>query len=147
MAALVFAGHLEREGLADRVRTSSAGIGNWHVGQGADLRTVDVLRKHGYRSSHVAAQVGEDHLDADLVVALDVGHDRVLARYGVPAERRRLLRSFDPDADDPSVPDPYGGDADDFELVYQQIEAAMPNLLDWVRARVGASEATGDPAL
>ncbi len=51
----------------------------------------------------------------------------------MPAERRRLLRSFDPRADGDSVPDPYYGDVTDFELVRDQIEAAVSGLLDWVR--------------
>ncbi|MCM6773480.1 low molecular weight phosphotyrosine protein phosphatase [Nocardia sp. CDC159] len=136
MAEKIFAAHLERAGLADRVRVSSAGTTAWHVGSDADARTTAVLNRHGYPVGHVAAMVGADHLDADLVVALDTSHERDLTRLGVPPERRRLLRSFDPDADDPDVPDPYYGDDADFELVREQIEAAVPALLDWVHERL-----------
>ena len=83
---------------------------------------------------HTAAQVGPDHLDADLVVALDTGHDRALAHAGVPTDRRRLLRSFDPLADGPDVADPYYGGPDGFASVREQIEAAVPGLLAWVRS-------------
>ncbi len=89
----------------------------------------------GYPTGHSAAQVNADHLAADLVVALDTGHERELAHLGVPTERRRLLRSFDPEADGESVPDPYYGDQEDFELVRDQIEAAIPYMLDWIRER------------
>ncbi|MET4613649.1 protein-tyrosine phosphatase [Rhodococcus sp. PvR044] len=135
MAEKILLGHLREAGLDARVRVSSAGTGDWHVGHEADHRTNAVLRGHGYPTGHRAAQVDRDHLDADLVVALDTGHDRALAHLGVPAERRRLLRSFDPDpdADGDSVPDPYYGDRADFELVREQIEAAVPGLLQWVR--------------
>ena len=85
-----------------------------------------MLRAAGYPTGHSAAQVNADHLAADLVVALDTGHERELAHLGVPTERRRLLRSFDPEADGESVPDPYYGDQEDFELVRDQIEAAFP---------------------
>jgi protein-tyrosine phosphatase len=133
MAEKIFLGHLREAGLADEVRVSSAGTGGWHAGDEADHRTTAVLRAHGYPVGHRAAQVDDDHLDADLVVALDTGHDRELAHLGVPTDRRRLLRSFDPDADGDSVPDPYYGDAADFDLVREQIEAAVPGLLAWVR--------------
>lgn len=136
MAEKILLGHLSDAGLADHVRVSSAGTGDWHVGDDADHRTTAVLVASGYPTGHSAAQVGTDHLDADLVVALDTGHDRALAHLGVPTERRRLLRSFDPDADGDSVPDPYYGDSTDFELVRDQIEAAVPGLLDWVRERL-----------
>lgn len=133
MAEWVFAEHVRRAGLDDRVRVTSAGTHGYHIGEGADRRTDKVLEAAGYPTGHCAAQVDDDHLTADLVVPLDRGHDRILARLGVPSERRRLLRSFDPDADGDSVPDPYYGDITDFELVRDQIEAAVPGLLAWVR--------------
>lgn len=134
MAAKMFEAHLFRAGLANRVRVSSAGTGSWHVGDPADPRTEATLRRAGYAVEHVAATFGPEHRDADLVVALDTGHDRELAQRGVPTEQRRLLRSFDPAADGADVPDPYYGDQADFDLVRDQIEAAVPGLLDWVRA-------------
>lgn len=136
MAEKILLGHLEREALADRVRVSSAGIEGWHAGKEADERTNIVLRQGGYPTGHSAAKVNADHLAADLVVALDTGHERELAHLGVPTERRRLLRSFDPEADGDSVPDPYYGDQDGFELVREQIEAAVAGILVWIRERV-----------
>ncbi|WP_306359127.1 low molecular weight protein-tyrosine-phosphatase [Nocardia sp. CC227C] len=137
MAEKIFAAHLRRAGLADRVRVSSAGTGGWHVGDDADPRTTDELRRHGYPVGHAAAVIGADHRAADLLVALDTSHERALARMGVPSAARRLLRSFDPAADGPDIADPYYGDQRDFELVRQQIEAAVPGLLDWVREQLG----------
>lgn len=134
MAAKMFEAHLFRAGLANRVRVSSAGTGSWHVGDPADPRTEATLRRAGYGTEHIAATFGPEHRDADLIVALDTGHDRELAHRGVPTERRRLLRSFDPAADGSDVPDPYYGDQADFDLVRDQIEAAVPGLLDWVHA-------------
>ncbi|TCN51755.1 protein-tyrosine phosphatase [Rhodococcus sp. SMB37] len=133
MAEKIFLEHLRREGLDDRVRVSSAGTHGWHIGSDADPRTDAILQRHGYPTGHRAAKLGDDHLSADLVVALATGHDRELAVLGVPNERRVLLRLFDSDADDDSVPDPYYGGLAAFEQVREQIEACMPGLLDWVR--------------
>ncbi|MBF6478704.1 protein tyrosine phosphatase, partial [Nocardia cyriacigeorgica] len=104
-----------------------------------DPRTNATLRRHGYPTGHVAAVFGDGHRDADLVIAMDSGHDRELAQLGIPTERRRLLRSFDPDADGLDVPDPYYGPDSGFELVRDQIEAAIPGLLDWVRLALAAA--------
>jgi protein-tyrosine phosphatase len=136
IAALVFSARLEEEGLADRVRVTSAGTGSWHVGEAADRRARRVLAAHGYSTSHVAAQVDEDHLSADLLVALDSGHAAELRELLAEDSRLRMLRSFDPDADDEDVADPYYGDYAGFEVVLEQVEAAMPGLVEWVRARV-----------
>lgn len=138
MAEKILAAHLEREGFADKVRVTSAGTGGWHIGDEADPRTVRELREAGYPTAHVAAQFGSVHTDADLVVALDKGHDRALARLGVSSARRRLLRSFDPHADGTDVADPYYGGRSGFIECRQQIEAAVPGLLDWVREQLGA---------
>lgn len=137
MAALVFGEHLRQAGLEDRVTISSAGTGPWHIGDPADPRTAKVLADHGYPTEHVAAQVGDQHLDADLLVAMDAGHLRVVRDAVDDPERVRMLRSFDPDAEDRSeVPDPYFDDNRGFDIVLSMIESAVPGLLDWVRERV-----------
>jgi protein-tyrosine phosphatase len=140
MAAIVFREHLRREGLADKVEVTSAGIGDWHVGNSADYRTVKVLEEYGYDCDHVAAQVGDQHLGADLILAMDSGNDRTLRRmlsaYGGDPSRVRMLRSFDPEAaasGDLDVPDPYFGGKSGFPKVLEMIEATMPGLMSWVR--------------
>jgi len=137
MAALVSGEHLRRAGLADRVRVTSAGTGPWHVGEPADPRAEATLRAHGYPTDHVAAQVDSSHLDADLLLAADLGHLRVLrSKIGDP-DRVRLLRDFDPEAGpDAEVPDPYYGGDDGFDTVLGMIERSSAGLLDWVRERL-----------
>ncbi|NRN69051.1 Low molecular weight phosphotyrosine protein phosphatase [Kibdelosporangium sp. 4NS15] len=134
MAALVVREHLRREGLADDVRITSAGTGSWHVGDAADSRAQKVLLDHGYPTAHVAAQVGEEHLGADLLLAMDSGHVRELRGLVDDPSKIRLFRSFDPAATgDLDVPDPYYGGNDGFRIVLAMIEAATPGLIEWVR--------------
>jgi protein-tyrosine phosphatase len=135
MAEHILRRHAEDEGLD--VVVDSSGTGGWHVGDAADSRTVRVLRRHGYTADHSARKFDRAWFDDyDLVVALDRGHLRELtarARDGRDRAKIRLLRSFDPEAADPDVPDPYyDGDAE-FEQVREMIEAAVPGLLDHVR--------------
>ena len=134
MAEKMFAHQIAGRGLADRVRVSSAGTGGWHAGAGADDRAVRVLRRRGYPGEHTAAQVCDDHLSADLVVALGRNHQRILLDLGVPPDRVRMLRSFDPrsGAHPTDVEDPYYGEDADFETAFTVIEAALPGLHAWV---------------
>jgi protein-tyrosine phosphatase len=138
MAEKMFADQLRRRGVADAVRVTSAGTGNWHVGERADPRAASTLRAHGYSTDHRAAQVDEDHLTADLVVALDRNHARMLRHLGVDDDRLRMLRAFDPrsGAHTPDVDDPYYGDAQDFESVFAVIDASLPGLHAWVDERL-----------
>jgi protein-tyrosine phosphatase len=138
MAEKMFAHQISQRGLQDAVRVTSAGTAGWHIGARADERAGRVLRAHGYPADHCAAQIGNDHLEADLVVALARNHVRQLHELGVDADRIRMLRSFDPrsGAHVLDVDDPYYGDHDDFEAVFATIEAALPGLHDWVDDRL-----------
>ncbi|MGW5352809.1 low molecular weight protein-tyrosine-phosphatase [Streptomyces sp. NPDC004031] len=132
-AELVFREKLREAGLAGQVRVSSAGIGDWHEGESIDERAGEALVRHGYPVVHVAAQVGAGHLRADLLVAMDRGHEKALRALVDDPSRVRLLRSFDPDADGTDVPDPYYGGPAGFDAVLAMIEDASAGLLDWVR--------------
>lgn len=134
MAASVFREHLHQAGLADEVRVSSAGIGDWHIGKQADSRARATLEANGYAVDHTAAQVGPDRLDADLLLAADRGHLTELRRMVDDSDRVRLLRDFDPAAPpDAEIPDPYYGSDSGFTDVLAMIERAVPGLIDWVR--------------
>ncbi len=108
MAEKMFAHQISERCLGDLVRVTSAGTGSWHAGEGADVRAKRVLRDHGYPTAHRAAQVDDDHLAADLVIALGRNHQRLLRQLGVEDDRLRMLRSFDPrsGAHTPDVEDP-----------------------------------------
>lgn len=141
MAEKILVEHLRRAGLDGKVRVSSAGTGAWHVGQSADYRAAQTLSAAGYPTKHVAAMLDDEHLQADLLLALDSGHYRFLQRLLSSAggtERIRMLRSFDPGAgSDLDVPDPYYGGNGGFTRVLSMIEASMPQLVDWIRANLG----------
>ncbi|GAA0403547.1 low molecular weight protein-tyrosine-phosphatase [Acrocarpospora corrugata] len=124
------------------VLVDSSGTGGWHVGDPADKRTVATLRRHGYTSKHTAQQFRPLWFNRyDLIIALDQGHYRDLRSMAPNPEDRekvRLLREFDTAADGLDVPDPYYGGRAGFELVRDQIEAAVPGLLEEIRKNLPA---------
>jgi protein-tyrosine phosphatase len=137
MAEWILRHHVEKEGLD--VEVDSSGTGGWHVGDGADERTVAALERAGYRSAHIARQFDAGWFDRyDMVIALDESHLRALRSMAPNWQARgniRLLREFDPDAGGHlDIPDPYYGGRDDFDLVLWQVEAAMPGLLKEIRS-------------
>lgn len=124
-------------GLGDTVTVSSAGTGDWHVGQGAHPPARRTLLAAGYPDTHVARQITRRMVDeADLVLAADRGHLRTLRALAADPSRVRLLRSFDPDAADDEVPDPYGYPDEEFARVLAMLQAAAPGLVDEVRRRI-----------
>ncbi|WP_155057226.1 low molecular weight protein-tyrosine-phosphatase [Streptomyces blattellae] len=141
MAESVFHARVAAAGLDELVEVDSAGTGGWHEGDGADPRTVAVLKEHGYAGEHTARRFQASwfsHLD--LVIALDTGHLKALRRLAPTeqdAAKVRLLRSYDPAAHgDLDVPDPYYGGMDGFEECLEMVEAASTGLLAAVRVQV-----------
>jgi protein-tyrosine phosphatase len=137
-AEVVMHALVEDAGLAGHIRVSSAGTGDWHVGKGADERMAEVLVAAGYDvSAHSARQFRRDWFDEhDLVIAMDRSNARDL-RAMAPAgaaDKVRLLTSYDGDAVDEDVPDPYYGGPDGFVDVLDIVERGCRGLLEELRA-------------
>lgn len=133
MADVVFRWFAESAGLRDRVASTSAGTGDWHVGERADLRTLEALERHGYDGTrHRARQFTHaDFARNDLIVALDRSHERILhgwARSEADTDKIALLLSFDADAHALDVPDPYYAGPQMFDDVLGMIESASRSL-------------------
>jgi protein-tyrosine phosphatase len=141
-AEVVMRSMLADAGLADRAVVDSAGIGGWHVGDGADERAVSTLQAHGYDGdTHVARQFEPSWFDDhDLIVAMDAENMRALRRMApeTAADTIVMLRSFDPQSapDDLDVPDPYYGGRGGFDHVLALVEADCAGLLDVIRSRL-----------
>jgi len=128
-------------GLSQRIEAASSGTHSYHVGDGADSRSVQAARRRGYDlSAHRARRLGaEDFDDFDYLLAMDADnmrHMRTLAgsRRAAGAARAKLafLLDFSPAVKLDGVPDPYLG-AEGFETVLDIIETAAEGLLEHIR--------------
>ncbi|WP_242684718.1 low molecular weight protein-tyrosine-phosphatase [Microbacterium sp. SD291] len=133
MAEVVFRDLAERQGLASRIVSRSAGTGDWHLGERADERTIESLARHGYDGSHHRARqfTAASYADNDLIVALDRTHERILREWAHDEDEEgkvTLLLAFDPEASTQDVPDPYYAGAEMFDSVLGMIEAATRGL-------------------
>ncbi len=134
MAEVVFRWFAQSVGLGDRVVSTSAGTGDWHVGERADQRTLDALQRHGYDGgAHRARQFSAvDFARNDLVVALDRTHERILRGWApteADVDKIALLLPFDATRHDVlDVPDPYYAGPDMFDEVLGMIESACRGL-------------------
>ncbi len=128
---------LAEAGLTESVRVSSAGTGDWHVGQPANSQARAALQRAGFGSDHRAHQITAAELrTVDLVLAADRGHLRVLRRLADDPAKVRLLRSFDPGADFDEVPDPYQRSDRHFDDVISMTAAAIPGVLQEIRQQL-----------
>lgn len=136
----VFRQYLRRNGLEQGVEVDSAGMIDYHEGELADPR----MRKHafdrGYKLTHRSRPVVErDFYEFDYMVVMDEDNVRRLQRLQPNGTfKAKLLRmaEFLQNYDYAYIPDPYYGDASDFELVIDLLEDASPALWEHVRAEM-----------
>jgi len=120
---------LQASGRTDIV-VESAGTAGYHEGESADPRTLEVLRRHGWRHRLTARQVrDEDFARFDLLLAMDRSNLRDL-RTRCPSEQSHKLHLMLSPTTGGEVPDPYYGGEDGFDHVYRLLDAAMDHWLE-----------------
>lgn len=119
----------------------SAGTGGYHAGSAPDPRTLAAARKRGVDMSALRARKIEraDFQRFDLILAMDQ-QNLIDCERIAPTPRRaklQLFLEFAPACGLREVPDPYSGEAVDFERVLDLAEAGCQGLLDYCRAQAG----------
>ncbi len=142
MAAAVATELVARAGLSDRVQVESFGTAGYHVGAPIDPGALAALGRRGWPcEGHRARRItAADVKAADLVLVADRSNWADVGRLVTSDSERskvRLLRSFDPALapDGNEVPDPWGGDASDFDHTLGIIEAACYGLVEQLAAK------------
>jgi protein-tyrosine phosphatase len=135
----VLLAQLRAAGLDHAVAVDSAGTAAYHVGERPDPRTLAAAARRGYELPSVARQfVRADFARFTHVLAMDRQNLAALERLrGGGGAVPSLLRSFEPDADAPDVPDPYYGGAPGFEQVLDICERACAGFLTHLRKHAG----------
>ncbi len=147
LAEGVFLHLLAERGLVDRFDVDSAGTGAWHAGERPDPRSLEVAEKYGIELPGRARRIDPpgDWDRFDWIIVMDHENLAAVLEEGAPAERTRLLRSFDAgesrshaeivEAGDAAVPDPYWGGDDGFERVYRMVRSACEGLVEELAQR------------
>ncbi len=134
LAENLFQFQAEQAGVDGKYSVDSAGTAAWHVGDSPDPRMQKTAESYGVNNNGTARQIRESDFDEfDWILAMDGSNRRdLLDMAGSPEQQAkvRLLREFDPDQDDPDVPDPYYGGAEGFETTYRIVERSVRGLLE-----------------
>lgn len=113
----------------------SAGTGGWHTGEPADERMQEHALRRGYALTHLARKFNPDvDFDRfDLIIGMDdenIRRLKSLARNENDRKKIRRMTDFSRLFSYTSVPDPYYGGEEGFELVLDLLEDACEGLLD-----------------
>ncbi|WP_024818322.1 low molecular weight protein-tyrosine-phosphatase [Arthrobacter sp. 31Y] len=150
MAALMLTEAFAAEGLGNLVVVDSAGTTGYEVGHPIDPRAARVLTAQHIASEHHIARKWrpEWFAERDVILALDVDHFGWL-QQGAPdhasLEKVQMFRSFDPhmagrSSLDLGIEDPWYGGHTDFDNTWTLIKAAIPGIVQHVRAAIAASQ-------
>ena len=138
LAENLFRYQVEQAGVDGNYSVDSAGTAAYHVGEPPDSRMQRTAESHGVSDGGTARQVQDSDFDEfDWIVAMDRQNRRDLLQIAGTPEKQakiRLMREFDPEQDDPDVPDPYYGGPDGFENTYQIVERSVHGLLEALEA-------------
>ncbi len=132
LAEAVFRQMVDDRGLTGQFEIDSAGTGSWHTGEPADRRARATADRHGCPTTHRARQVTARDFDHfDYVIAMDASNVENLKEWpGARPEKISLMLDWDPTATLIEVPDPYYGENDGFESVYDMLVPACEGLLN-----------------
>jgi len=134
LAKVVFRDKVVEAGLSDRFEIASSGTGDWHIGDTADDRMRKTAKKHGHSlEDHRASQFQKEHLaEYDHIFVMDKSNLNDVLYFDENDDydgKVRLFREFDPQPDSYQVPDPYYGERDGFEEVYDIVNRTSQVLL------------------
>jgi protein-tyrosine phosphatase len=137
LAEAILIHRLRERGLIDQFDVDSCGTGQWHVGERADPRAIQVGKKNGVDVSSIARQLdpSSDFDRFTWIVPMDKDNLRHLIGAGAPQNRLHLMCSFDPShkgkpTDAPDVPDPYYSEGDGFKKIFELLDAACEGMLE-----------------
>lgn len=113
------------------VAVGSAGVAA-SDGEPASSAAQTVLLRHGLDgSTHRSRRISRELVEwADLILGMSRSHLGPIARLG-GAEKMALLPAFADDAESSAgVVDPFGGDEDEYEATFRQLDALVRHSLD-----------------
>jgi protein-tyrosine phosphatase len=115
----------------------SCGTHGYHIGDGADTRSVGVAKNYGVDMSDLTARklTQSDFERFDYLIAMDEGHARIMKSQcpGEYQDKIKLLLDYTEEYHGMDVPDPYYGSLSGFDEVYKIIEAGVDAMLRSIR--------------
>ncbi len=139
MAEAIFKSILKENNLEDLYIIDSAGITDWNIGENADPRAVKAAYRHGIEIDSVSKQfLPEFFVDFDIIISLDNEVMEILKNLSQDLfnqNKVHLLNSFSFNSIDENIPDPYYGNLELFEEVFQTIRTACYGLFDKINEK------------
>ncbi len=138
----VFRKMVAESALAGHVDIDSAGTHGYHVGAPPDPRSLEHAALRGYDLAPLRSRqvTSSDFSRFDYILAADQLNIRALKAIGAARFHHKiaLLLDYGGPEDEYEVPDPYGGEENDFERVLDLVEEACAGLHEHITEQLRA---------
>lgn len=137
----IFRHYVEEQGLSKHIHIDSAGLLDYHEGDGADHRTQAHAKKRGFDLSQIISRpiIRDDFKEYDYLIAMDGSHLQAMVEL-CPENLKesrviKLMLDYSKKWKGQGVPDPYYTGEDGFELVLDMIEESCKVLLEEIKTK------------
>ena len=130
LAEAIFLHKARARGLQDHFEADSCGTSNYNLGDGPDPRTLLNASRNGVEVKHIARQLTPSDIIAfDRILVMDRSNLRGTLALSNPQHHHKitLIRTFDPNGEG-DVPDPYYGNEEDFQEVFEMLDRCVEGL-------------------
>ncbi len=121
-----------------KVTIDSAGTAGYHVGSKPDPRAIDIAKKNNIDISTLRARKFErsDFINFDKIYVMDKNNfNDVIGLAENKNEASKVILITDILDSDSFVPDPYYGDLDDFEKVFNLLDKICQKIANKIESR------------
>jgi protein-tyrosine phosphatase len=130
MAQAIFEHQIKEAQFEDHFKAQSAGTAGYHIGAPPDPRTLSTLKSHGILFEHQAHRVNTTDIDTyDYLITMDHQNFVHLQNMNSVGSVLIKMRDFDPLEKNGDVPDPYYGQHDRFEGVFEILNRSIKGLI------------------
>ena len=133
MAAGAFRQHVAKKVKVNPFEIASAGTHDYHIGKPAFPTALEIAKMRGYDlTSHVARRITSGDFDHfDMILAMDRSNITSLRTIAPTRSKQKieLLLEYGDEFHGQEVPDPYGGEVEDFEQAIDMIEDGCRGLV------------------
>ena len=115
----------------------SAGTAAYHIGKKPDYRSIMVAKENGITLNHKAKQFDRTKFgEFEYIIAMDQSNfENIKASFDLDSRNTSKLfkmRDFDSEGKGKDIPDPYYGEKDGFQEVYELLENSCENFLKYL---------------
>lgn len=134
LAEAIFNQKVEKKGLKGKINSDSCGTSDYHIGEFPDERSLACAKNRGILINHRGRQINRRDLkDFDYLIVMDQTNltnvQKLLDQNSLSHQHLYLMREFQENPSHSDVPDPYYGNSDGFETVFDILDESLDNLL------------------